>query len=97
MTRIKSKRGVMNETWHLPDLRRPVDLSKLGVPGTYPDVEEKAAWQLARAIHAAESTSFVTSWSAQVQAQAFINSHGLKATLDESTRLEALRLPDADN
>lgn len=53
--------------------------------------------QLARAIHASEDTHCVTSWSAQERAQDFFNTHGLGATLDECRRLEALRLPGADN
>ena len=78
-------------------MERKADLRTLREPGSYPNVEDKAARQLARAIHAAESTSCVTSWSAQERAQDFFNEHGLSATLDEIFKLEALRLPDADN
>lgn len=73
------------------------NLRTLRPVGTYPSVEDKAALQLARAIHAAESTHCVTSWSAQERAQDYFNEHGLAATLDEIQRLEALRLPGADN
>lgn len=73
------------------------DLRTLHQPGSYPGVEDRAALRLARAIHASESTHCVTSWSAQERAQDFFNEHGLARTLDECERLEALRLPDADN
>ena len=73
------------------------DLHTLRQPGSYPGVEDHAALELARAIHAAEDTFCVTSWSAQVRAETFYNENGLAATLDEITRLEKLRLPDADN
>jgi hypothetical protein len=78
-------------------MKRKADLRKLHPAGSYPNVEDKAARELARAIHAAESTDVATSWSAQERAEAFFNKHGLAATLDECRRLEALRLPDADN
>uniref|UniRef100_A0A6H1ZV39 Uncharacterized protein n=1 Tax=viral metagenome TaxID=1070528 RepID=A0A6H1ZV39_9ZZZZ len=76
---------------------RKADLHTLREPGTYPNVEDKAALRLARAIHASESTSWVTSWSAQERAEAYFNEHGLYDTLGECERLEALRLPDAEN
>lgn len=65
------------------------------MPGCVPPPELRAALRLAVAIHAAESTSCVTSWSAQERAEAFYNAHGLGATLSEAERLEGLRLPDA--
>ena len=73
------------------------DLRKLHPAGTYMNVEDKAALRLACAIHAAESTDCVTSWSAQERAEAYFNTYGLSATLDECVRLEALRLPDVNN
>jgi len=76
---------------------RKADLHTLREPGTYSNVEDKAALRLARAIHASESTHCVTSWSAQERAETYFNKHGLAATLDECERLEALRLPDAEN
>lgn len=76
-------------------MNRKADLRKLHPPGSYPNVEDKVALRLARAIHAAESTHCVTSWSAQERAEAFFNTQGLAATLDECERLEALRLPGA--
>lgn len=76
---------------------RKADLSKLKPAGTYLTTEESAAHRLARAIHAAESASCVTSWSAQERAQEFYNEHGLAPTLNECERLELLRRPDADN
>jgi hypothetical protein len=59
--------------------------------------EETCTLRLARAIHAAESDSCATSWSAQVRAEVFQNAYGLARALDECTRLEALRRPTADN
>lgn len=76
---------------------RKADLRTLRAPGSYPGVEDGAALRLARAIHAAEDTHCVTSWSAQERAMDYFNANGLAATLDECERLEALRLPDADN
>jgi hypothetical protein len=76
---------------------RKADLRTLRAPGSYPGVEDHAALDLARAIHAAESTHCVTSWSAQERAQDYFNEHGLGAALDECERLEALRLPNATN
>ena len=64
--------------------------------GGVPLPEERAVLRLARAIHAAESTFCATSWSAQERAGEYFNANGLGATLDEATRLEALRLPSAD-
>jgi len=72
---------------------RQADLRKLHPAGTYLGVEDKAALELARAIHASRSTRCVTSWEAQEEGMAYFNEHGLGATLDECTRLEALRLP----
>jgi hypothetical protein len=77
--------------------QKRADLRTLRQPGTYPGTEDSCALRLARAIHGAESTCCVTSWSAQEQAQDFYNAHGLAASLDECSRLEALRLPNADN
>ena len=91
MMRSRRKRGVVNEE------PRKADLRTLREPGTYLNVEDKAALRLARAIHAAESTDCSTSWSAQERAEAFFNEHGLIATLDECERLEKLRLPGAGN
>jgi len=76
---------------------RKADLRTLRQPGTYPNTEDSCALRLARAIHASESTHCVTSWDAQVRAENFYNAHGLAAALDECERVEALRLPDADN
>jgi hypothetical protein len=76
---------------------RKANLQTLHPAGSYPGVEDSAALRLARAIHANESTHCVTSWSAQARAMDFFNTHGLVATLDEAERLEALRLPGADN
>jgi hypothetical protein len=71
-------------------MKYKANLRKLHPVGHYPGVEDKAALQLARAIHYSESTHCVTSWSAQERAQAFFNEHGLAATLDEIFRLESL-------
>ena len=76
---------------------RKADLHTLREPGTYSGVENRATMRLAYAIHAAESTHCVTSWSAQERAEAYFNKHGLYDTLGECERLEALRLPDAEN
>lgn len=73
------------------------NLRKLHPAGSYPGVEDKAALQLARAIHASRDAHCVTSWSAQEEAQDYFNEHDLAATLDECERLETLRLPGADN
>lgn len=78
-------------------MARKADLRTLHPAGSYPNTEDRAALRLARAIHAAEDTHCVTSWSAQERAQDYFNEHGLSATLDECERLEALRLPDASN
>jgi len=89
----KTKRGVVHETWHLPDLRAPVDMRATCEPhrvGTYLTTEESAALRLASAIHFAESTCVAVSWSAQERAQDYINAHGLADALTEATRLEAL-------
>ena len=75
---------------------RKADLHTLRQPGTYLGVEDSAALRLARAIHYAEDTHCVTSWSAQERAQDYFNEHGLGATLDECERLEQLRLPGAE-
>lgn len=77
------KRSAVNEP------PRKADLRTLRQPGTYLGVEDKAALQLACAIHRAESTdrSISASWSAQERAQDFYNAHGLAATLDEISRL----------
>lgn len=76
---------------------RKADLHKLHPVGSYPNTEDRCALRLARAIHASEDTHCVTSWSAQERAQDYYNEHGLAASLDECARLEALRLPGADN
>jgi len=74
---------------------RKADLRTLQQPGSYPSVENRAALQLARAIHRAEDTHCVTSWSAQERAESYYNEHGLGATLDETRRLEGLALEGA--
>ena len=76
---------------------RYANLRKLYATGTYLNTEDSCAHRLARAIHAAESTSCVTSWSAQERAEAYYNANGLARSLDECERFEALRLHDADN
>lgn len=73
----------------------PADLRTLRMPGTTPNTADRAALRLARAIHYAESTHCVTSWSAQERAESYYNMHGLAATLDEAARLEACPLPPA--
>jgi hypothetical protein len=78
-------------------LAEGADLRKLHPAGHYPNVADKAALRLARAIHYAESTHCATSWSAQERAQEFFNANGLAATLDECERLEALRLKEGDD
>lgn len=78
-------------------MERKADLNTLHPAGHCPEVEDRAALRLARAIHATEDTCCVTSWSAQERAQDFFNKHGMGDTLDECERLEALRLPGADN
>jgi len=78
-------------------MTRKADLRTLHPAGTYSNTEDSCARRLARAIHAAESTCCSTSWSAQERAQDYFNEHGLARALDECERLEALRLPDADN
>ena len=72
----------------MPRKPRRADLRKLGTPGEVPGTEDRAAFRLARAIHASESTDVATSWSAQERAQDFFNAHGLARTLDECERLE---------
>jgi hypothetical protein len=72
---------------------KQVNLAELGEVGTYPGVEEKAARELACAIHYAESRDCSVSWSAQERAQAFANTHDLAEVLDEMFRLRALALP----
>jgi len=67
------------------------DLRKLHQAGHVPNVPDRAALRLARAIHCSESTSCATSWSAQERAQAYYNEHGLGRTLDEAQRLEELK------
>jgi hypothetical protein len=73
------------------------DLRTLRPIGSYPGTDDSCALRLARAIHAAESTHCVTSWSAQERAEAYHNAHGLASALDECKRLEAIRLPNANN
>jgi len=58
------------------------------MPGEVPLPEERAVLQLAHAIHRAESSDAVTSWSAQERAMDFFNTHGLGATLDRMFELE---------
>jgi len=65
--------------------------------GDVPGVEERVVLRLARAIHASESTFCVTSWSAQERAADYFNERGLGEALDFAARLEAQRLPGADN
>ena len=74
---------------------RKADLRTLHQPGTYLGTEDRAALDLACAMHRAESTdrSIDASWSAQERAQNYFNEHGLAATLDEMFRLRALALP----
>lgn len=67
---------------------RKADLKTLRPVGSYPGVEDRAALELARAIHRSESDAVSVSWSAQQRAQDFFNEHGLVATLDECERLE---------
>jgi hypothetical protein len=76
---------------------RKANLRTLHAAGTYSNTEDSCARRLARAIHAAESTCCSTSWSAQERAETFFNANGLARSLDACARLEALRLPDADN
>lgn len=91
MAKSSKKRGAVHEE------PRKADLRKLHPPGHYPGVEDKAALQLARAIHYAESDGCAISWSAQERAMNFFNEHGLAATLDEIFRLEKLdRRPPID-
>jgi len=75
---------------------RKADLRTLRPTGSYPGVEDKAARELAHAIHCSESTDCVVSWSAQERAQGYFNTNGLGETLDETRRLEALRIEGAD-
>lgn len=76
---------------------KEIDLAALHLQpvGSYPGVEEKAALQLARAIHRAEATGVATSWSAQQRAQEYANAHTLSETLDEIARLEGVALEHA--
>jgi hypothetical protein len=76
---------------------RYANLRKMYATGTYLNTEDSCAHRLARAIHAAESTSCVTSWSAQERAETFYNANGLARSLDACERFEALRLVNADN
>ena len=76
-------------------MKRKADLHKQHDAGHYPNTEDKAARELAMAIHVSEDVHCVVSWSAQERAQDFFNEHGLAATLDEITRLKPLRLPGA--
>ena len=64
------------------------DLRTLHPAGHYPCIEDRAALQLAEAIHYSESDHCVVSWEAQELAEEFFNSKGLAATLDEINRLE---------
>lgn len=68
-------------------MTRKADLRTLHPAGHDPSTEDRAALQLAEAIHYAESDHCVVSWSAQERAQDFFNAHGLAATLDEIARL----------
>lgn len=83
----KPKRGVVNQP------PRKADLHTLREVGTYDGVEDKAARQLACAIHYAESDDVAVSWSAQERAMDFFNTNGLADTLDEIFRLEAVARP----
>ena len=83
MKKARKARGIVHETWVLPDLRRLVDLGAIKPIGSYPSVEEKAAMELAEAIHYSRSTDSAVSLAAQEEAQSFINTRGLAATLDE--------------
>jgi hypothetical protein len=74
---------------------RKANLRTLHDVGHYSGVEDKAARELAMAIHVSESTSCAVSWEAQQRGQDYFNEHGLAATLDEIFRLEPLKLPDA--
>jgi len=66
---------------------RKADLRTLHPAGHYPSTEDRAALQLAQAIHFSESDHCVVSWEAQERAEEFFNAHGLAATLDEIARL----------
>lgn len=72
-------------------MERKVDFSRLEKPGSYDDVQTKAARQLAREIHWSESDDVAISWSALERAQAFYNEHGLADTLDKMFDLKAAR------
>ena len=76
-------------------MERKADLHTQHQVGHYSNTEDKAARELAMAIHVSESTSCVVSWDAQQRGQDYFNDHGLGATLDEIQRLKPLHLPDA--
>ena len=75
---------------------RKANLRKLHPTGHDPNVEDKAAMKLARAIHCSESTGSAVSWSAQERAQDYFNTNGLGATLVEAQRFEGMRIEDAN-
>lgn len=66
------------------------DLRKLHPAGHYPDVPDKAALELATALHEVNSSEAAVSWAAQEAAQDYFNKYGLAATLDETFRLRTL-------
>ena len=62
----------------------PVNPGHLHAPGTYPDTDELAVRDLARAYQMLEDPDYVSiSWKNQVKAADYFNSHGLNKTLNE--------------
>ncbi len=66
-----------------------VDFAKLQRAGTYCNLYEKLARDLARAYQRAENPDYSSiSWACQLRAQEFFNEHGFEATLAEFCRVD---------
>lgn len=86
MKRTKTQHDKVTEA-----MERKVDFRRLEKPGSYDDVQTKAARQLACEIHWSESDDVSISWSALERAQNIYNEQGLAATLDMMFDLQAKR------
>ena len=74
-------------------MSRKVDFGVLKQPGSYLDLHEGLALDLAREYQKEEEPDYVCiSWPNQVRAQDYFNAHGFEATLDHM-----IKLRDANN
>lgn len=66
----------------------PIDPRVMGVPGEWPDPDERAVLILAREYQKEADPDYVSvSWACQVRAADYFNANGLIKTLNEITRV----------